>query len=149
MKKLFSIWAAILAIALTGCSKDDTGGVTTSAKLSPPAWIQGSWTDEAGGTVFYRFTSDDILQYGGEQLQEISFKQLGVYVPGVGGATVKETKKTDDLYEVTITASGGGDSVSGFYSFKKGNGTYIDAGTAKTGTTVDVYVRLYKKTAVN
>jgi hypothetical protein len=148
MKKLFSIWMAIMMVAFMGCGEDDGGGKgTTISKLAPPAWIQGSWTaDTEGKYVFFTFTSDNIIQEPGSARQ-VDFKQaFSVYVQGKGGCTMKETKK-DNLYEVTITASGGGEYASAFYSFKKGDGTYIEVGMTTTGTTIDKddYETFYKK----
>jgi hypothetical protein len=138
---------AIMMIAIVCCSackkdKDngDNGGLAGAGKLAPPAWVQGSWGVEGVVDVVFKFTSDDVLQMG-----ILSLKALAVSVPGYS-ATISETKKTADLYEITIKAKAAGvEEVSGFWSFKKGDGTYIEAGADESGATNVEYGRLYKK----
>jgi len=156
MKKLFSLlMMAMLAMTMVfiGCKKDDDdnggngnngGGNSGGNKLSPPAWIQGSWgiveIEELEDIELIKFTSNDMIYYG------YSIQQLFPNVPGYATYTLKETKK-NDLYEITITAKiTGVESVSGTFSFKKGDGTYIDAAFVEEKTTVnpDDYERLYK-----
>ena len=125
----------------SGC-KDKGNGIGTlgkTAKLAPPAWIQGKWGAE--GIEVFKFTSDDVFTMG------VSLKTIWNYNVGVSSVSLKETKNTSSLYEITITAKAmGQESVSGYYSFKKGDGTYIEAASNETGTplTNDDYGRLDK-----
>ena len=124
-----------------GCKKsggdddDNGGGGSGSIKLSPPAWIQGSWGDFAGEIAVYKFTADDFLTYGSS-----------IKVMSSMGATIKEETKTDALYEVKVTTTAGSTG-SGSYSFKKGDGTYIEAAAAVGNEVITPsdYVRLNKK----
>jgi hypothetical protein len=135
--------AAVLAIAMMGCSgnkdKDkDNGGLAKPGALAPPAWVQGSWGDE--GVLIFKFTSDDVLQLG-----LVSLKSLAVSVPGYT-ATISETKKTADLYEITIKAKAGNvESVAWFWSFKKGDGTFLEYGADESGATTVEYAKMYKQ----
>ena len=149
MKKI--VLAAVLVIAMmsaAGCKKDNggddnSGGGSLSAagKLAPPAWIQGSWAREAGGNVLYKFTSDDVLYMGA-----VSFKTTYHVNYGAVRLTLKETKKTDTLYELTITTNATGvETISNFFSFKKGDGSFIEAGiSAENVSIIEEYVKLYK-----
>ena len=141
----FSRLMAIIMVAIlccSGCKKDkDSGGGGGSGKLSPPAWIQGSWgTAPAGvGLEVFKFTPNDVLQMG------VSLKTYAVSTPS-GTVTISESKKTDNLYEITLKAKASGkETVSGFYSFKKGDGTFIEFGSDETGATEVEYGRLYKR----
>ena len=145
----FSRLMAIIMVAIVCCSackkdnKDNggNGGTVGTNKLAPPAWIQGSWGALEGGVgpEVYKFTSDDILQMG------VSLKTYAVSGQG-GTVTVNETKKTDNQYDITIKAKASGkETVSGFFSFKKGDGTYIEFGADETGSTIVDYGRLYKR----
>ena len=138
MKKVikFSIVLAMIiaTTSLVGCQDDNGGGGGGStAKLSPPEWIQGAWGYEevelAIRIEVFKFTSNDVLVMG------VSLKDIwNVNVPGAVKYSLKETKNTSSLYEITISASAGGESASGYYSFRKGDGTYIDAASNETGT---------------
>ena len=69
-----------------------------------------------------KFTSDDMLILGQ------SYKTFYGTTTGPGVKfTMKETKNTSSLYEITLTGKAGGEKGSGFFSFKKGDGTYIEA----------------------
>ena len=143
--KIFSglIILTLILIAAAGCSKKDGGGIGEN-KLSPPSWIQGTWGAE--GYEAFKFTSDDIIiEITGEA--PVSFKHnYNIDVPG-GKISTKETIKNDAIYEITVTATAmGEESESGFFSFKKGDGTYIMGCSAETGTDLDDedYVRLDK-----
>ena len=92
--------------------------MASAGKLSPPAWLQGNWGVEA---FYYKITSDDVLQVSPEV--EISFKKHY----NIANTSLKETKKTADIYELTYSITGYG--VMGSWIFKKGDGTYIDATT--------------------
>jgi len=66
----------------------------------------------------------------------------------VAGSSVslKESKKNDSLYEITVTGKSGGEKASAIYSFKKGDGTYIDVAANESGDTLSAsdYDRIYK-----
>ena len=134
----FSILLAMIAIAAMSCKKDDEGKLTKEGKLSPPSWIRGSW--ELSGVTF-RFTSDDIF------MNEMSLKDLfNIHISGAGSTSIKETKKTDSIYEVTFSATAVGEGTeSAYYSFKKGDGTYIEIGSAELNEPISDYIKFYKK----
>ena len=141
MKRVFkfSILLAVLTIAIAGCKKNDPeGGGGKSGKLSPPSWIRGTWE---GYGLEFQFTSNDVIMNGE------SFKQIfNLNEPGVGKTTIKETKNTSSLYEfaTTITETGGG-SEKMTWSFKKGDGSYIEFGIEETGTKITDYITLDKQ----
>jgi hypothetical protein len=137
---------AILAIAMMSCSgkkdKDngDNGGLAKPGTLAPPAWTHGSWGNEGVVDVVFKFTPDDVLQLGQVSLKSLAFSTVGYT------ATISETKKTDNLYEITLKAKAGNvEEVSAFYSFKKGDGAYIEMGAAEGGTTIVEYGKIYKR----
>ena len=122
--------AVCAMMCFNGCKKDDDkkgGGGDDNHKLSPPAWIQGSWGME--GYEIFKFTTDDVVIAG------VSFKAMFAET-GVA-YSVKETK-TDVLYEIKITAKAStGETGAGTFSFKKGDGTYIEAATAEDDDSID------------
>ena len=125
MKKVFrfSVLLAVIAIVMAGCSKkdDESGGSKSGgAKLSPPTWIQGTWEDETG-VISYKFTKDDILING-----IVSFKLVYNVTVGDCKASTKEKTNNSSLYEVTVTGTCEGEKGSATFSFKKGDGTYIE-----------------------
>ena len=64
-------------------------------ELSPPQWIQGEW--EHDGIVYnvnFKFTSHDVVY-----CSVYSFSDL--YEDG--NYAIEETKKTDEIYEITVT----------------------------------------------
>jgi len=136
---IVACFAVCVMMSFSGCSKDDEGGGgKSSVKLSPPAWIQGSWG--YGSYEVFKFTKDDAIMGG---------TSIKIYWSGgAPGAslTIKESKKTDSLYEITVTGKAGGESGSGIMSFKKGDGTYIEAAVEENGTvlTADDYSRFDK-----
>jgi hypothetical protein len=70
-----------------------------------------------------------------------------IYNQSAGGAstTIKESKKTDALYEITVTADDGkGSKSTEIFSFKKGDGKYIEASLTGAGEAPD-YEKYYKK----
>ena len=134
----FSICMVIMAITFMACGSDDTIGGKKEAKLSPPSWIHGSWGDEDGYVEVFRFTSNDIFQLG------VSLKTIYGWTAGGAGVSIKETKNTSSLYEITITATDGKEKASAYYSFKKGDGNYIEAGWEETGDPIASYEKLYK-----
>lgn len=136
-----SICMAILALAFPGCNSDDDpiAGKGTN-KLSPPSWIRGTWADEDGYLTF-EFKSDDILMNG------VSLKTLNASVPGVGKVSMKESKKTDTVYEITYIASDTKETETGRIGFKKGGSNFIYFGEAdgKDPIDYDEDYPLYKK----
>jgi len=123
--KLRNVAAIVACLVVTSmmfssCKDNDNGNGNGggSTKLSPPAWIQGSWGVE--GIAVFKFTAADVVVGG------VSLKTTYVDYPGLT-YSFKETK-TDALYEIKITAKApNGESAAGLLSFKKGNGTYIEA----------------------
>jgi len=140
LRNVVKIGVACLAVLMfVACSKKDEEGA--AVKFSPPAWIQGSWgaAPEGVGPEIFNFTSNDVLMSG------VSLKTYTGSGPG-GYSSISETKKTDNLYEITIKAkASGSEAVSGFFSFKKGDGTYIYFGTNETGSAITDYGELYKR----
>ena len=114
LKRVFRAMATVVCVlAVTvmfaSCKKDnkDDGG---SLKVSPPAWIHGSWGLE--GEELFKFTADDFIWFGSSFKED---KDL---------ASVTEPKKTDALYEIVLTPKKG-DEIK--FSFKKGDGKYIES----------------------
>ena len=104
-----------------GNCNDNGNGGSSSTKLSPPAWIQGSWGVES--IAVFKFTAADVVIGG------VSLKTTHVDHPGLT-YSFKETK-TDVLYEIKITAKAVGETAAGTFSFKKGDGTYIEAASVE------------------
>ena len=127
--KISMVAAVMVALmGISGCKKDSTVG-TGSSKLSPPSWIHGSWGE--GSIEIYKFTPNDVF-FGGVSLKTI----WGIGVGGTG-TTLKETKNTGSLYEITVTAKVmGKEMASACYSFRKGDGTYIEAAADESGATI-------------
>ena len=142
MKRILKsgILLAIITLALTGCCKDKSDDGT----LSPPSWILGEWecSFEMGTvevTAIYKFTSNDLIMtsdaVGSVTISLRERAKYGVY------SNMKETIKTDDIYEITLTASLGTEVV---HNFKKGDGTYIEYTGEIDGNTSETF-RLEKK----
>ena len=108
--------------------------------LSPPSWINGAWG--MYNEIVFRFTSDDFFMNGA------SFKnQIYKNLPEIVTNSIKETKKTDEVYEITVTSKMEmGINKIYFYSFKNNNnGMYIEAkSSVGGGTSVYVYDTLYR-----
>jgi len=136
---IVACFAVCAMMSFSGCKKDGGGGGgANSVKFSPPAWIQGSWGYDK--YEVFKFTKDDVFSGG------MSLKTIWNFSAPGWSISFKETKNTDSLYELTVTAKGGGETESAIYSFKKGDGTYIEAAANETGTTLsaDDYERLDK-----
>ena len=139
MKKFFNLrnvavivaCLAVTSMMFSGCKDKDSdnngnGNNNGAMKFSPPAWIQGKWGDWQGdGTALFRFTSDDVVYMGK------SFAEM--YTPSA--FSMKETKKTDALYEIVFTVKGAG--VSAYYSFKKVDETHIGVANNAEGEPYD------------
>ena len=111
-------------------------------ELSPPQWIQGEWKhDGFVYNVYFKFTSNDVifaLPYGSIS----SFNDL--YEDG--NYAIEETKKTDEIYEITVTRN----QSKKISKFTKGDdGTHIQYYPFDTdavgGLANDVIYILYKK----
>ena len=144
LRNVAKIGVTCLAVLMfVACSKKNNGdGGGKSGSFSPPAWVQGSWGVAEGGVgpELFKFTSNDVLMSG------VSLKNYTA--SGVSGSvTISETKKTDNLYEITMKVKATGhETVSGFWSFKKGSdGTYIEFGADESGSTNVEYGKLYKR----
>jgi len=91
-KKMFAlVIVAAMILVFSGCS------LLNQTKLTPPEWIQGSWSDDYD--IFnWEFTSDNILYTSSISMD---FKAL---------ATDPEveivTEETDSTYEMTYTSYG-------------------------------------------
>ena len=131
-----------MCVAINGCDSSKIGDDITggSNKLSPPSWIQGTWVDEYGAMTV-TCTSDDVL------MNNVSFRVLYANVPGVGKASLKESKKTDSHYEISVSVTESGkETVTDRIGFQKGS-NYIIIGEADGNDPMryDDEYRLYKK----
>jgi hypothetical protein len=100
--------------------------------VAPPDWIFGTW-EKDGEEI--KFTSNDIF-YKGSSVTEMLPTLLGNQ-----DYTIKETK-TNNIYEVTVTVKMIGEELTvASFSFKKGDGTYIEG----YGPGSDKYEKYYKK----
>jgi len=143
MKRILKsgILLAIITLVVTSCCKDKPA---TEPQLSPPSWILGEWecSFEMGTvevTAIYKFTSNDLIMtsdaVGAVTISLREYAKYGVYY------NIKEAIKTDDIYEITLTASLGTEVV---HNFKKGDGTYIEYTGEIDGNTSETF-RLEKK----
>jgi len=103
----------------TKVSGGSGGGGGGESTLSPPSWLIGTWWDDI---VYFKFTSDEVIQDG------IKFSSAYIYDGPLGKMYMTEVVKTDALYEIKITNTVPGGYSSGYYSFKKGDGTFIEIG---------------------
>lgn|SRR5690554_5381148 len=102
MKKLLLFASIVLTLS---CSSDDNSSSNSSSKITPPAWIQGSYyqvyegsDSKVGG---YRFYSDDVcvLAYTSETCMKGA---IDVY-RGTDTYTNVEQSSTTTEYKCTIT----------------------------------------------
>lgn len=110
MKKLFAIF--LVVFALGACSSSDDGNNNSNSKITPPAWIQGSWGIEVDGLPSlalggYKFTADDacILQVGSSEhcwKENIAFNNS---IPNSPKITVNQ-EISDSEYKLSITNMG-------------------------------------------
>jgi len=143
MKKVFkfsvlAVMISIAAMSLNSCKKSSLLDVG-DAKLSPPSWIQGSWG--GGTTEVFKFTSNDVFLYGTSLKSSWNGGTVGT------GLRLKETKNSGTAYEITVTAKSMGiEMVSACYSFRKGDGTYLEFAQDESGKTLtdDDFGRLEK-----
>jgi hypothetical protein len=137
----FSVCLAILTITFAGCGKDKSSDDDYSLKLSPPSWIQGSWSQDPDGQHEYlKFTSNDVIIGG------LNFAQLYPRSGGAGGYSwsIKETKNTSSVYEITATASAGGQTAKATMGFRKVDNNTIEIGSSEDGEPVDYNETYYK-----
>ncbi len=128
MKKVILLILAIGMIT-TACKKENTEeqGTTSNDKLSPPAWIQGTWMDRSTPSIptGYKFTSDDmftIISTNSESLSgSISDREYSI-----------SESHTDTNYQFTITYSDSNSNES--WQFNKIDDTHIESihGTVTT-----------------
>jgi hypothetical protein len=130
---------AMMSIVLTNCDKSGILGEKNGTKLSPPSWIQGTWTDGESGIELFKFTSDDVFYW------KISLKTTyGWSVLGTG-TTLKETKNNSSEYEVKVTAKvGGKEEGVGRFSFKKIDANRIQASINEDGDNITDWETLVK-----
>ncbi|MDO8316599.1 MAG: hypothetical protein Q7T12_03655 [Flavobacterium sp.] len=123
MKKLlfFLSFATILS-----CSKsdDDSNSNGSSANFNPPAWIQGTWMQDVGGTPFggFKFTSNNICQKTTILTDQCFKEMLDLYNSAGANATVSELIKSDTEYKCSWTVQG----ITQTYYFRKINSTKIE-----------------------
>ena len=117
---IVACFAVCMMLAFTGCKKDEKkddngggGGGGGTEKLSPPSWLLGKW--ETSVNQYYEFTSNNVV---------VSGKNID-QMPGI--ASVSEFKKTTDTY--VLLCKGTLQNMTYYYSFKKGDGSYIEVGT--------------------
>ena len=126
-----NVAAVIVCLAVSmmfaSCKDDDNGSGGKSTKLSPPAWIQGSWGVE--GYAIFKFTADDVVIGG------VSLKTTYVDYQGLT-YSFKETK-TNAHYEIKVTAKAAGETAAATLSFKKGDGTYIEAASVEGSDSIN------------
>jgi len=129
----FNFLVAMALIATLGsCEKDNLNKAT----FSPPPWIQGEWEwDHTSDVIYFNFTSNDVF-ITNATLQSSDSTLIFSDAIKKGIASIKETINTNTIYEVALTTQ----LENYTYSFKKGDGTYIDF--ALNG---DVYTKLPKK----
>ena len=121
----YSFLVAIVAFATVGCKKEDPD----DRKISPPAWIHGEWEwslEGGNSSINYKFTSNDIFStvtVPDYSPVTLIFSELNK----TSHILVKETEKTDEIYEVTfMDLKSGKWEINHVRRFKKGDGTYID-----------------------
>ena len=135
---------AICLAALTmffSCEKSSE--IEGKKELSPPQWIQGEWEyDGIVYNVYFKFIADDVffsLPYG----SKTSFSNL--YEDGK--YSIDETKKTNEIYEITVTRN----KSKKMYNFKKGDDEthiqyyFFDTDVAGLVGANDVIYILYNK----
>ena len=91
----------VIAFVFTACSKDDSDDkvdeTSGNNKVTPPAWIIGTWMDysQPNMTTGYKFTSDDILVI-------INDNEASLKATLVDSDIVNEVE-TSTSYQITIT----------------------------------------------
>ena len=141
LRNVITIIICLTALTMfSSCEK--SGEIEGKKKLSPPQWIQGEWEyDGIVYNVYFKFIFDDVvfsLPYGNIS----SFSNL--YEDGK--YAIEETKKTDEIYEITVTRN----QSKKISKFTKGDdGTHIQYypydTDAEGGLANDVIYILYKK----
>lgn len=127
MKKLLLFACAVVLSA--ACSSDndsDNNSNSNSSKITPPAWIQGTWVDKdmydtSGYKMGYIFKNDDICMLNISY--EVCWKEtVNIHnsTPNAPKATVTQTI-SDVGYKCTITLA----SQATHYNFQKVSSTTI------------------------
>jgi hypothetical protein len=91
--------------------------------------LHGSWGVEGLGMEIFKVTSNDVIYMG------VSLKDMYNITTVAGSVSLKETKNTSSIYELTYKASAVGERASAIFSFKKGDGSYIDIAINEAGET--------------
>lgn len=108
MKKLLLFASIVLTLS---CSSDDNSSSNSSSKISPPAWIQGTWVDKetydvVGYKIGYVFRSDDVCMLNVSH--ETCWKEtlaLQDNIPNSPESKIDQ-KISDTEYKCSITVTG-------------------------------------------
>lgn len=113
MKKTTLFTALIFSMILISCSSDSDKNSNSSIKISPPAWIQGTWWEE-GQISGFRFTSNDIITLVSTiQQSQRELLKLGA---DAGQTVSAKDESTSDYYSVELNFPAGQTVI---YSFNK------------------------------
>ena len=121
------ICGAVMSIAMTGCSKNEiVSNLAPEGKLEPPEWLIGTWNGDNSPDVF-EVQSGSIRASIGDLHDLAKIANTNAATTG-GSVKVKEIRKTDTEYEVgmVIKPKSGYKTTDSYYSFKKGDGTFIE-----------------------
>lgn len=116
MKKLLVMASAILLTLSCSSSDDNSSNKNNSAKITPPAWIQGTWEPvETPSGLSYRFTNNNLCQVN--IASEVCMKEyIELYENASGQVyTNVEQRISDSEYYCKITVA----SASNIYHFEK------------------------------
>lgn len=120
---------------MLSCSKKDETP-ENSIKISPPAWILGTWQQEGiGASTNFRFTSDDFCTGFYNTAFSCNKEMLNSAVKSNAAANVKEIS-SDTQYSIEITIA----SQVVTYSFQKVSATKIKWVNTSIGSDV-VYIK--------
>ncbi len=122
MKKLLFM-ASTVMLTLSCSSSDDSSANNSnnnsSSKITPPAWIQGTWAREDLANMGYTFYKDDLCNFiGGSQYCQKEYVNL---YQGTGVVTNVVQSISDTDYKCTVTIS----MQTSTYHFQKVNSTTI------------------------
>lgn len=106
MKKLL-LMASAIVLTLSCSSSDDNSSNNSnnnnSSKITPPAWIQGTWAREDVPNMGYTFYSDDLCNFiGGGQYCKKEYVNL---YQGTGVHINVTQEISDTTYKCTITVA--------------------------------------------
>ena len=102
MKKLLLFASIVLTLS---CSSDDNSSSSnnSSSKITPPAWIQGTWVMEDVATYGYKFYTDDLCQIISSH--ENCMKEYINLYQGTNVVTNVSQQISDTEYKCSITVS--------------------------------------------